>query len=176
MMDDDGVAQPLIPFKHFKLNPDVEPFANGVDYSTARGKRLHRDIGQVKRVDTANAMLRKQPSGHWERRPLPLALQVAPIQAAVVIPTPEGPAWLITFKETDGHRIFGSPAQRWPAMVYWPSATGSGGHCVPAADLGFVDLTGEAELVITGKSPRSVQVLAVWREGRRCSIYSAAGR
>jgi hypothetical protein len=174
IMDDDGVAQPLIPFKHFKLNPDVESFANAVDYSTAHGKQLHRNIGLVKRVDTANTILHKRPAGNWERRPLPLELQVAPIHAAVVIPTPEGAAWLITFKETDGHRIFGSPAQRWPAIVYWPSGTGRGGKCLPAADLGFAGLAGDAELVVTGESPLSAQILAVWSEGGRCSIYSVA--
>ncbi|MBM3849182.1 MAG: VCBS repeat-containing protein [Verrucomicrobia bacterium] len=171
MWDAEGVARPLIPFKHFKGDPDEAPFSNVVEYSKARGKRIHRGMGAAKRVDVANSMLSKGDSGRWERRPLPLELQVAPIRDAVVIPTPEGPAWLITFKETDGHRTFGSPPQSWPALVFWPGSTGGTGKVSSAEGLGFSGLIGDAQLIVAGETVQPFQVLAVWTDGRRCSVY-----
>ncbi len=176
MWDAEGVARPLIPFKHFKGDPDEAPFSNVVDYSKARGKRIHRGMGEAKRVDVANSMLLKGGSGRWERRPLPLELQVAPIRDAVVIPTPDGPAWLITFKETEGHRTFGSPPQSWPALVYWPGAIGGIGKVTSAETLGFDGLIGDAQLIVVGETVQPFQVLAVWKEGRRCSVYGLAGQ
>lgn len=176
LWDAEGVARPLIPFKHFKGDPEEPPFSNGVEYSKARGNRIHRGMADAKRVDVANSMLSKGSSGRWERRPLPLELQVAPIRDAVVIPTPEGPAWLITFKETDGHRTFGSPPQSWPALVYWPSSTGGIGKVTSAEGLGFSGLIGDAQLVVVGETIQPFQVLAVWKDGRRCSVYGLAGQ
>ncbi len=176
MWDAEGVARPLIPYKHFKGDPDEPPFSNVVEYSNARGKRIHRGMGGAKRVDVANSMLFKGDSGRWERRPLPLELQVAPIRDAVVIPTPEGPAWLITFKETEGHRTFGSPPQSWPALVFWPGSNGGTGKVASAEGLGFSGLIGDAQLIVVGETVQPFQVLAVWKDGRRCSIYRLAGQ
>jgi hypothetical protein len=176
MRDGEGVARPLIPYKHFKGDPDEPPFLNVVEYSNARGKRIHRGMGEAKRVDVANSMLFKGDSGRWERRSLPVELQVAPIRDAVVIPTPEGPAWLITFKETDGHRTFGAPPQSWPALVYWPGSTGGTGKVTSAEELGFSGLMGDAQLIVVGEAIQPFQVLAVWKDGRRCSVYGLAGQ
>lgn len=176
MWDAEGMARPLIPFKHFKGDPDEAPFSNVVEYSKARGKRIHRGMGEAKRVDVANSMLSKGDSGRWERRPLPLELQVAPIRDAVVIPTPEGPAWLITFKETEGHRTFGSPPQSWPALVFWPGSAGGTGKVSRAEGLGFSGLIGDAQLIVVDETVQPFQVLAVWKDGRRCSVYGAAAQ
>ena len=176
MRDGEGVARPLIPFKHFKGDPDEPPFPNVVDYSNARGKRIHRGMGDAKRVDVANSMLLRGGSDRWERRSLPLELQVAPIRDAAVIPTPEGPAWLITFKETDGHRTFGAPPQSWPALVYWPGSTGGIGKVTSAEALGLSGLIGDAQLIVVGEPIQPFQVLAVWKNGRRCSVYGLINR
>ncbi|MFM7554423.1 MAG: hypothetical protein ACKPAH_03845, partial [Verrucomicrobiota bacterium] len=82
----------------------------------------------------------------------------------------------VAFRETDGHRLFGSPPQRWPAIVFWPRATGGGGgRLVPAAELGFVGLEGDARLIVVADPARGARVLAVWEEGRRCRIYDRSG-
>ena len=94
----------------------------------------------------------------------------------MVIPTPEGPAWLITFKETEGHRTFGSPPQSWPALVYWPGAIGGIGKVTSAETLGFDGLIGDAQLIVVGEAIQPFQMLAVWKEGRRCSVYGLAGQ
>ena len=171
MRDADGVARPLIPFQHFRGDPDVQRPADVLDHSRASGRRIHKDIGEGQGVDVANSIIGRDASGRWRRSRLPLELQVAPIGDAVVIPTPEGAAWLVAFRETDGHRLFGSPPQRWPAVVFWPDATGDGGRVAPATELGFVGLEGDARLIVVTDPARGARVLAVWNEGRRCRIY-----
>lgn len=172
MTDSDGVAQRLIPFKHFKGNPDMEPVSNVVDYSLAQGPRIHKRIAESKRVDMANSMVRKDSSGRWERSRLPLKLQVAPIRDAVVIGTSSGPAWLISFNESDGHRVFGGPPQRWPAVVFWPDKTDDGGRVSLASELGFSDLVGDTQFILVGDQPGRSRVLAIWKDDRRCRIYA----
>jgi hypothetical protein len=176
MRDAAGNAMPLVPFKHFKPDPDAEPPSNIRDYSLARGRGIHKDIADAPGVDISNAILSRDASGRWQRRRLPLELQVAPILDAAVVPTPDGPAWLVTFKETDGHRIFGSPGQEWPAVVYWPGTSGSSGRLVPASQLGFTGLYGEAELVVVSAPNGGIRVLAFRKDDRRCQIYGWSGR
>lgn len=174
MHDAEGVPMPLIPFKRFPADPEAVPPSDIRDYAMMRGPRIHKAIADSQRVDPSNSMLVKDASGRWQRRRLPMELQVAPILDAAVIPTSGGPAWLITFKETDGHRIFGSPGQEWPAVVFRPDTTGIGGSVVPSADLGFPGLSGEAELVVVTDPGGRTRVLALWTEGRRCRIYGRA--
>ena len=176
MRDPAGNLAPLVPFKHLHPLRTGEYPASISDYATARGPVIHRNTVGAQEVDISNSILIRDPSDRWQRSRLPSQLQVAPILSAAVIPTPEGPAWLITFKETDGHRIFGSPGQQWTAAVFWPGKIGMPVRVVPASQLGFTGLSGEAELRVEKASDSGVRVFAFWKDGRRCRVYGWTGR
>ena len=91
MHDAEGVPMPLIPFKRFPADPEAVPPSDIRDYAMMRGPRIHKAIADSQRVDPSNSMLVKDASGRWQRRRLPMELQVAPILDAAVIPTSGGP-------------------------------------------------------------------------------------
>jgi hypothetical protein len=37
-------------------------------------------------------------------------------------------------------------------------------------------LIGDAQLIVVGEAIQPFQVLAVWKDGRRCSVYGLAGQ
>jgi hypothetical protein len=60
--------------------------------------------------------------------------------------------------------------------VFWPGSTGGTGKVTSAEELGFSGLMGDAQLIVVGEAIQPFQVLAVWKDGRRCSVYGLAGQ
>lgn len=163
-------AHGLLPLTQHLSYPDSPSFTNVLTYASAVGVQLHPRARSALSVGMANTRVVRNSQGGFERRELPLELQVAPLCDALVVPTPTGPAWLVTFEETEGHRSYPSPRQKWPAMLYWPDHPKN--PCLPASALGFLGLHGAAQIVaVEVPGSRGFHYLALWKNGRSFAVY-----